>query len=75
MSMWKAIEADAWSRCFNYDEYVSYCNLARMHHVSKVEYELLCAQFEAEMIEDLKGDVLDSENFDEPVFPSMGLRE
>ena len=52
MNIWGTIEADAWSRTFDYEEYVRYCELARLPSKTEAEYTSLCQQFEAEMIED-----------------------
>lgn len=64
-NIWGTIEADAWSRSFNYTEYIRYCELADKKPVTELEYDLLCTQFNAEMIADMQADeveILRTEN-------------
>lgn len=57
MNIWCTIEADAWSRDFDYAGYVRFCDLlSDKKPVSKTEYQLLCAQFDEQMALDLAED-------------------
>lgn len=48
--IWKTPEADAWSRGFNYAEYVNtICKYCKITPISENLYRALCTAFEDEM--------------------------
>lgn len=63
MNIWSTLEAEAWCRGFDYENYHALCVRMSLTALGEKAYNILCEAFQTQLEEDMEDSGLDS--FDE----------